>query len=119
MLKKVLIVEDTLDIAEALRQLVALHGYEAIVANSGFEGVDLARERKPDLILMDVSMPDLDGIEAVRMIRTHDGSTPILAVTSYAEGHEKELIAAGCHEVFSKTTFIATFEVTLRKYLET
>lgn len=119
MSKKILIVEDTRDIAEALSELLRMRGFLPIVASGGFEGIRLAREETPDLILMDVAMPDLDGISAVKEIRTMPGTalTPILAVTSYAEGYRAELIEAGCNEVFSKSSFISSFAPTLRRYL--
>jgi|SRR5687768_6283765 len=119
MSKKVLIIEDTVDIADALKILVEMQGYEAVVANDGLEGCDRARDERPDLILMDLALPGMDGLEATRMIRSRPegAQTPILCVSSYAGGHEEELLVAGCNEVLSKSSFIAAFVHTLNKYL--
>jgi two-component system, cell cycle response regulator DivK len=117
--KKILIIEDTDDIADALQLLLEMRGYEAVVARDGFEGCLKAREEEPDLILMDIALPGLDGIEATREIRSHpEGSdTPIICVSSYASGREKEIRMAGCNEVMSKITLIDSLDATLRKYL--
>ena len=120
MKKKVLIVEDTNDIGEALRQLIEMQGYRAFLAESGHEGIRVAREERPDLILMDLSMPDLDGLSATRAIRSHPelANTPIVCVSSYTGVYEEEVLEAEFSEIFSKSTFIGTYKETLKKYLE-
>lgn len=120
MAKKVLIVEDTTDIGDALKQLIELQGYQAILASTGFSGVRMAAAQQPDLILMDLLLPDMDGIDAIREIRScsENSSTPIVCVSSYADTYEDEVLEAGGDEVLSKTAFINSFKPTLRKYLE-
>jgi CheY-like chemotaxis protein len=120
MAKKVLIIEDSWDIGESLKLLIQMEGYEVVVANSGFDGCQKAQNEKPDLILMDLSLPDLDGIGVTRRIRSSPETSdiPIVCVSSYAEGREAEVLAAGCNEVLSKTSFMSLFEPTLKKYLE-
>jgi two-component system cell cycle response regulator DivK len=120
MAKKVLIIEDSSDISGSLKRLIELEGYEAIVANTAFEGLDKAQTEKPDLILMDLSLPDLSGIDLTRQIRSIDQTSkiPILCVSSYTRGVETEVLEAGCNEIFSKTSFIVSFAPTLKKYLE-
>jgi len=119
MAKKVLIVEDTEDIAEALKILIEMQGYDAVVARDGFEGCRMALEELPDLILMDLALPGMDGLEATREIRaTPEGSdTPIVVVSSYAAGARETLLEAGCNEVLTKSSFISSFGPTLTKYL--
>jgi CheY-like chemotaxis protein len=119
MAKKVLIVEDTADILEALKWLIELEGYESLVANNGQEGCQMAEDHVPDLILMDLAMPGLSGIDATRRIRSTPATEniPIVCVTSHAGVYEKEAIAAGCNEVHTKTSFMDSFEAILKKYL--
>ena len=85
-MKKILVVEDTEDNRQILRDLLGMAGYEMIEAHDGAEGVSQATEHKPDLILMDIQMPVMDGYEATRQIKANPElkGIPILAVTSYA-----------------------------------
>src|SRR5688500_8455083 len=119
MAKKVLIVEDTDDIADALKILIEMQGYDAVVARDGFEGCRMAMDESPDLILMDLALPGMDGLEATREIRaTPQGSnTPIVVVSSYAAGAKEQLLEAGCNEVLTKSSFISSFGPTLTRYL--
>jgi CheY-like chemotaxis protein len=119
MAKKVLIVEDTLDIREALKMLIELEGYEVFVASDGREGCDLARQHHPSLIVMDLAMAGLSGIEATLLIRSDPtvSKIPIIAVTSYDDYYLEEAQQAGCDEVFTKSSFIRNFKPTLQKYL--
>ena len=120
MAKKVLIIEDSWDISESLKLLIQMEGYEVVVAHSGSEGCQKAQDERPDLILMDLSLPDVSGIEVTREIRSTQeiSETPIVCVSSYAEGREAQVLAAGCNEVLSKTSFMSRFETTLKKYLD-
>jgi CheY-like chemotaxis protein len=115
----VLIIEDTVDIAEALQILIEMQGYRAIVAYDGLEGCQLAEAERPDLILMDLALPGMDGLEATRHIRgqSKHADVPIVCVSSYARGSEEQLLAAGCNEVLSKSSFITNLVPTLKKYI--
>ena len=117
---KVLIIEDTVDIADALKILIEMQGYRVIVAHDGFEGCQKAADERPNLILMDLALPGMDGLEATRQIRSQPGGSevPIVCVSSYARGYEEELLEAGCNEVLSKSSFITSFVPTLQKYLD-
>jgi DNA-binding response OmpR family regulator len=117
--KKVLIIEDSGDIGMALKLLIEFEGYEAIVASSATTGRDLALELRPDLIIMDIRLPDEDGIVLTRSLRASPETkdTPIVCVSSYTRGLETEALIAGCNEVFSKVTFMESFNQTLTKYL--
>ena len=118
--KKVLIIEDTFDIGDSLKLLIEHEGYEAVVARSGYEGFEKAAEEDPDLILMDVHLPDINGIDLTRKLRAqpHTSEVPILCVSSYTYNIEDEVLSAGCNEVFSKSSFMTSFAATLKKYLE-
>ena len=105
MSKKILVVEDTEDNRQILRDLLGMAGYDMIEAHDGLQGVAMATEHKPDLILMDIQMPVLDGYEATRRIKANPdlAAIPIVAVTSYAlSGDEAKTRAAGCDSYIAK-----------------
>jgi two-component system, cell cycle response regulator DivK len=83
-MKRVLIVEDHEDSRAVAKEVLSLGGYLAIEATDGLAAVEIALRDKPNLILMDLQLPELDGIEAARRIRQAGGSMPIVALTSYA-----------------------------------
>jgi two-component system cell cycle response regulator DivK len=104
-IKKILVVEDTEDNRQILRDLLGMAGYDMIEAHDGAEGVSQATEHKPDLILMDIQMPVMDGYEATRQIKANPAlkGIPIVAVTSYAlSGDEEKARAAGCDGYIAK-----------------
>jgi len=105
MTKRVLVIEDTLDNRQIIRDLLVNSGYEVIEANDGGAGVAKAAEVRPDLILMDIQLPVLDGYEATRRIKANPDlkDIPIIAVTSYAlSGDEAKTKAAGCDGYVAK-----------------
>ena len=105
MKQRILVVEDQEDNRRIMRDLLVSAGYEVIEAASGSAGVDMAASAKPDLILMDLQLPLIDGLEATRRIRAAPASsdTPVIAVTSYAlSGDNEKALAAGCNAYFSK-----------------
>ena len=105
MSKKILVVEDTEDNRQILRDLLGMAGYEMVEAHNGAEGVAMASEQKPDLILMDIQMPVMDGYEATRRIKADPAlkSIPVVAVTSYAlSGDEAKARTAGCDDYIAK-----------------
>ncbi len=105
MSKRILVVEDTEDNRRIIRDLLTNFGYELIEAMDGAEGVALAEDQRPDLILMDIQLPVVDGYEATRRIRAIPGlaRVPIIAVTSYAlSGDEAKARAAGCDGYVAK-----------------
>src|SRR6516164_8968718 len=100
MSKCILVVEDQADNRRILRDLLANAGYELIEAESGEEALKAVETRQPDLILMDIQLPVMDGYEATRRIKSNPGmkEIPIIAVTSYAlSGDEGKARAAGCN----------------------
>lgn len=105
MSKCILVVEDQEDNRRILRDLLTSQGFEIVEAVTGMEGIKLARERRPDLILMDIQLPDLEGYEVARQIKSIDElkDIPIIAVTSYAlSGDDVKAYEAGCCDYVSK-----------------
>jgi two-component system cell cycle response regulator DivK len=104
-MKRILVVEDTEDNRQIIRDLLTSVGYEMIEALDGAQGVAMAGEYKPDLILMDMQLPVLDGYEATRRIKADPALAhiPVIAVTSYAlSGDEAKTKAAGCNAYVAK-----------------
>ena len=105
MSKRILVIEDTEDNRQIIRDLLSSVGYELIEAVDGAAGVALARDERPDLILMDIQLPEIDGYEATRRIRAIPelAKVPIIAVTSYAlSGDEAKTREAGCDGYVAK-----------------
>jgi two-component system cell cycle response regulator DivK len=105
MSKRILVVEDHEDNRQILRDLLASAGYDMIEAGNGEEGVAAAAAERPDLILMDIQLPILDGYEATRRIKAEPDlkAIPIIVVTSYAlSGDEEKARAAGCDAYVAK-----------------
>jgi len=105
MTKRILVIEDTEDNRQIVRDLLESAGYELIEALDGLEGVAAAEREHPDLILMDIQLPGIDGYEATRRIRAIPvlATVPIIAVTSYAlSGDEAKTRAAGCDGYVAK-----------------
>ena len=105
MTERILVVEDQEHNRRILRDLLTSVGYELIEAVTGSEGVRLARSHRPDLILMDIQLPELDGHEATRQIKADPDlrAIPIIVVTSYAlSGDETKALAAGADAYVTK-----------------
>jgi len=103
--KRILVVEDQEDNRAILRDLLAAAGYVYLEAVSGADGVAAAERERPDLILMDIQLPVIDGYEAMRRIKANPAlrGIPIIAVTSYAlSGDEAKARAAGCDDYVTK-----------------
>jgi len=104
-MKRVLVVEDNENNMKLITLVLEKHGYEPIKAYTGEEGVEKAIEERPDLILMDIQLPDIGGIEAVKRIRMVDDmqEIPIIAITSYAmAGDREKILNVGCNGYFEK-----------------
>ncbi|MGD2271773.1 MAG: response regulator [Desulfobacterales bacterium] len=105
MSKLILVVEDQEDNRRIMRDLLTSAGYEVLEAVTAEEGVNLAETHCPELILMDIQLPDFDGYEATRRIKANPdlGQVPIIAVTSYAlSGDDVKAFEAGCDAYVSK-----------------
>jgi CheY-like chemotaxis protein len=104
-MKKVLVVEDNCDNLRLITYALLRYGYEVISADTGTKGVELAGSEHPAFILMDINLPDIDGLEATRRIRQSGANRaiPIIAVTSYAmAGDMNKVLDAGCTGYFEK-----------------
>jgi two-component system cell cycle response regulator DivK len=120
MSKRVLVVEDQEDNRRIMRDLLSSAGYEIIEAVSGEEGVTLAETQGPDLILMDIQLPGLDGYEATRRIKAKPGLAriPIIVVTSYAlSGDDVKARQAGCDDYVTKPYSPRVLLAKIREYL--
>ena len=118
---RILVVEDTPDNRQILRDLLTSAGYEVIEAFNGAEGVAAAIEHLPDLILMDIQLPVLDGYEATRRIKAHAATAkiPVIAVTSYAlSGDEAKAREAGCDGYVAKPFSPRQLLAKVREFLQ-
>lgn len=116
--KTVLYADDSLDIIELVRVLVERAGYVLITARDGRQAVQLCLDENPDLVLMDISMPGMDGINAVRQLREDGYNNPIVMLTASESGQDRErAINAGCDDYILKTIDMGDVETTLSRYL--
>jgi CheY-like chemotaxis protein len=115
----VLIAEDHEDSRDALCTLLEAFGYRVHLAANGFEAVAEARARRPDLILMDMMMPGMDGLEATRTLRADPDfpRVPIVAVTAM-EGAKDRVLAAGCDDWVAKPIDIRSFLARIPGWLD-
>ena len=120
MAKLILIVEDEPKNLTLLRDLLQVSGYETIEATNGKQVVELARSQKPALILMDIMMPEMDGLEATRILKA-DADTkhiPVLALSSFAmKGDQERILQAGCDGYLAKPFDIKQLLKQMAKYL--
>ena len=119
-MKRILVVEDNETNLYLIRFMLQKSGYEVIEAMEGQTGVELAAKEKPDLILMDIQLPSIDGLEATKRIRASeaDSEIPIVALTSYAMvGDREKALAAGCTGYIEKPISPDTFIAEMEKYL--
>jgi two-component system, cell cycle response regulator DivK len=121
MSKRILVVEDQPDNRQIIRDMLAPTGYEITEVENGEDALAAIARQRPDLILMDIQLPVMDGYEATRRIKADPAlrSIPIIAVTSYAlSGEEKKARAAGCDEYVPKPFSPRELLVKIRNFLE-
>ncbi len=120
MQKKVLIVEDYDDTRSFMKFLLESEGYEVSEASNGQEAVEAVQYDSPDLILMDISMPIMDGLAATKKIRQFDktAKTIIIAVTAYGQSYYRQAIEAGCDDLINKPLDSKSLRPMLEQYLE-
>lgn len=117
---KILVIEDNEQNLYLATFILEKNGYEVIKAKDGTTGVKLAIQEKPDLIIMDIQLPDIDGLEATKRIRASevDGEIPIIALTSYAmTGDKEKALSAGCTGYIEKPINADTFIAEVERYL--
>src|SRR4028118_2264331 len=120
MAKKVLIVEDNELNMKLFHDLLEAQGYETLQTREGLQALALAREHRPDLILMDIQLPEISGLEVTKWLKEDEelSSIPIIAVTAFAmKGDEERIREGGCEAYLSKPISVAKFLETVRTYL--
>ena len=119
MKSKVLVVEDYEDTREFMKFILQDYGFDVAEASNGYEAIEAVNRQVPDLILMDISMPGMDGLTAARKIREQKSSrkTPIIAITAYGEAAQRKAIEAGCDASLSKPIDFEDLEPVLARYL--
>ena len=121
MKKTVLIVEDNELNMKLFNDLLEAHGYATLKTSHGIEAMELARAHKPDLILMDIQLPEVSGLEVTRWLKADEElkSIPVIAITAFAmKGDEERIREGGCEAYMSKPISVATFIATVKTYLE-
>ena len=116
----ILVVEDQVDNRQILRDLLGNAGYDLVEAENGQEALAAVARQRPDLILMDIQLPVMDGYEATRRLKSDPGtkSIPIIVVTSYAlSGDETKARAAGCDDYVTKPFSPRQLLATVREFL--
>lgn len=118
--KKVLIVEDNDLNLKLFRDLLEANGYITVETKEGLNATDLVRREKPDLILMDIQLPEISGLDVTRKIKSDKSiaDIPIIAVTAFAmKDDEEKILRAGCEAYISKPISIVSFLETIKKFL--
>ena len=116
----VLIVEDNELNMKLFNDLLEAHGYATIQTKSGVEAVELARRHRPNLILMDIQLPEVSGLEVTQWLKDDDElrSIPIIAITAFAmKGDEEKIRKGGCEAYLSKPISVVKFLETVRNYV--
>ena len=119
MTKTVLIVEDNELNMKLFNDLLEAHGYRTVQTRSGVEAMGLAREHRPDLILMDIQLPEISGLQVARWLKDdlELRTIPVIAVTAFAmKGDEEKIRQGGCEAYLSKPISVAKFLETVRNY---
>ena len=118
---QILVVEDNKKNMKLFRDVLQVTGYRTLEATTGGRAVELATEHRPDLVLMDIQLPDIDGVEALGRLRADErtASLPVLALTAQAmEGERERFLAAGFDGYLSKPVNIPDFVATVKRYCE-
>jgi two-component system cell cycle response regulator DivK len=120
MSKTVLIVEDNELNMKLFHDLLEAHGYQIVGTRNGIEALDLARKHKPDLVLMDIQLPEVSGLEVTKWLKDDPElkSIPVVAVTAFAmKGDEERIRQGGCEAYLSKPISVGKFIETIRHFL--
>jgi two-component system cell cycle response regulator DivK len=120
MTKTVLVVEDNELNMKLFHDLLEASGYATIQTRNGLEAIELARKHRPDLILMDIQLPEVSGLEVTKWIKEDDDlrAIPVIAVTAFAmKGDEERIRQGGCEAYLSKPISVSKFIETVKSYL--
>jgi len=121
MAKTILIVEDNELNMKLFNDLLQAHGYETLQTKDGRDVVKLATDNKPDLILMDIQLPEISGLELTKMLKADNNlkHIPVIAVTAFAmKGDEEKIREGGCEGYIAKPISVPVFLETLTKFLD-
>jgi two-component system cell cycle response regulator DivK len=119
--KTVLIVEDNELNMKLFHDLLDAHGYKTLQTRDGMEALEIAREHRPDLILMDIQLPEVSGLEVTKWLKEDDdlASIPVIAVTAFAmKGDEEKIRNGGCEAYIAKPISISNLLTTIEKVLK-
>jgi len=120
-MQKVLVIEDNLDNLRLITYALKRADYEVIHAQSGEEGIEIAQKEKPFFIIMDISLPGIDGLETIKRIKELEEikNIPIIAITSFAMAGDRErILLAGCNGYFEKPINPLTIVESIHKILK-
>ena len=120
MTKKVLIVEDNELNMKLFHDLLEAQGYETLQTREGLSALSIARDNKPDLILMDIQLPEISGLEVTKWLKEDDelAHIPVVAVTAFAmKGDEERILQGGCEGYISKPISVSHFLETIARYI--
>jgi len=117
--KMILVVDDESDSRAVLKTYLETRGFDVCEAEDGYEAVEKALEERPDLVIMDMAMPLVDGINSTRTMRQHDElrKTPIIALTGFGKFYTPRALDAGCTEVLSKPIDFVKLGPIVKKHL--
>lgn len=121
MQKTVLIVEDNELNMKLFHDLLDAHGYRTLQTSDGMDALKLAREHRPDLILMDIQLPEVSGLEVTKWLKDDEKlrSIPVIAVTAFAmKGDEEKIREGGCEAYISKPISVVHFLETVKRFLD-
>lgn len=121
MSKTVLIVEDNELNMKLFHDLLEAHGYQTLQTKDGMEALAIVRQRRPDLILMDIQLPEVSGLEVIKWIKEDDNlrSIPVVAVTAFAmKGDEEKMREGGCDAYIAKPISVGKFIETVKQFLD-
>ncbi|WDI33257.1 response regulator [Hyphococcus flavus] len=119
--KTVLIVEDNELNMKLFRDLLEAHGYETLEARTGPEALEALNESRPDLILMDIQLPEVSGLEVTQKIKSDQelADIPVIAVTAFAmKGDEERIRKGGCEDYIAKPISVVSFIEKVKRYLD-
>ncbi len=119
--KTVLIVEDNELNMKLFHDLLDAHGYNTLQTKDGMEALEIARNHRPDLILMDIQLPEVSGLEVTKWLKEDDelAGIPVIAVTAFAmKGDEEKIREGGCEAYIAKPISVGQFLETVRRFLE-
>lgn len=120
MAKRVMIVEDNELNMKLFHDLLEARGYEILQTRDGMEALKMARVEKPDLILMDIQLPEVSGLEVTKWLKEDDDlkAIPVIAVTAFAmKGDEEKIREGGCEAYIAKPISVSNFLATVEKFL--